>query len=372
MENKAFVFIILLSFVVVNFTFGCSKKPENAELSSADLLKCKEEDGVYYKNECLDKTVLFTGIVDKYSEKNGVRINVVENCDSSNVYLLKVDSKNLDWKYYKDNKDKCVTIFAKIEKQNFFTPDVKVLKTIWLENQLDYELRIAEIERRLEEERMLAEERRKIAEKESEDEKKRKSLELQKNEENAKELSDHYMAEGKIAVSGVAYAAAEGPGKYFVTADSVEERLGPSTDARATNTIYKGQAVEVLEVRDGWARVSKFYDGAVEGQSGQVARWILAEYLGKEKPAAVIVAVDNKLEQALKDSDDFVKFRAGFVKGSQELINSRRCILSDFTKMGGWLRSTEYKPKPIYFTYCGGMTLANKVYINAETGEILK
>lgn len=169
-----------------------------------------------------------------------------------------------------------------------------------------------------------------------------------------------------------AQAAADGPGPYFVSSDSVKERLGPSVSAASTNTIHKGQAVEVFEVKDGWARVSKFYDGAVEGQSGQVARWVSAQFLVKEKPAAPAVAADNRLEQSIKGSEDFAKFRAGFVKASESLVKSGQCSLADFSEMGGWMRSTNHKPKPVYFTYCGGMTLANKVYVNVQTGEIFK
>ena len=31
----------------------------------------------------------------------------------------------------------------------------------------------------------------------------------------------------------------------------------------------------------------------------------------------------------------------------------------------------DYPEQPVYFTYCRGMTLANKVYVNAETEEVL-
>ena len=175
-----------------------------------------------------------------------------------------------------------------------------------------------------------------------------------------------------VLLGNVAHGATEGPGWFYVTAESLKEWLGPSTSAAATNTIYKGQAVEVFEVKDGWARVSKYYDGTVEGQSGQVARWVSAQYLGKEKSAPPVVAADNQLEQAIKGSDDFSKYRAGLVKGSQELINSGKCSLADFREMGGWMRSTNYKPKPVYFTYCGGMTLSHKVYLNVQTGEIFR
>ncbi|RMH83377.1 SH3 domain-containing protein [Pseudomonas sp. AOB-7] len=175
-----------------------------------------------------------------------------------------------------------------------------------------------------------------------------------------------------LCFTGFAHSAADSPGNYFASADSLKELLAPAANAAVTNTIYKGQSVEVFEVKNGWARVSKYYDGAIEGTSGQVARWVSAQYLSDEKPTPASVAVDNKLEQAIKGSDDFSKYRPGLVKGSQELISSGKCTLADFTEMGGWMRSVNHKPKPVYFTYCGGMKLSNKIYLNVQTTEIFK
>ena len=30
----------------------------------------------------------------------------------------------------------------------------------------------------------------------------------------------------------------------------------------------------------------------------------------------------------------------------------------------------KYRDEPVYFTYCGGMTISNRIYLNAETGRI--
>ena len=64
------------------------------------------------------------------------------------------------------------------------------------------------------------------------------------------------------------------PGVYYVKVNVLEERLAPSSTASITNRIYRKQKLDVYEVRNGWARVSKFYDGSVEGKTGQVARWV--------------------------------------------------------------------------------------------------
>ena len=71
-----------------------------------------------------------------------------------------------------------------------------------------------------------------------------------------------------LITSITAYAQATRPGTYFVKEAVLEERLGPNATAPVTNRIYRGQKVEVFEVKSGWVRVSKFYDGFVEGQSG--------------------------------------------------------------------------------------------------------
>ena len=63
-------------------------------------------------------------------------------------------------------------------------------------------------------------------------------------------------------------------GVNYVTVAVLEERLSPSPKGTITNRIYRGQKLDVYEVKNGWARVSKYYDGAIEGKSGKVARWV--------------------------------------------------------------------------------------------------
>lgn len=78
------------------------------------------------------------------------------------------------------------------------------------------------------------------------------------------------------------------------------------------------------------------------------------------------------LEQVLKGSDDFTKHKKVFMAASTKLIQDRKCSLADFREMGGWVRSTNAPSKPVYFTYCGGMTVSNRIYLDASTGRTYK
>ncbi len=69
-----------------------------------------------------------------------------------------------------------------------------------------------------------------------------------------------------------------------VSINVLEEHLSPNATGNITNRIYQNQKVEVFEVKNGWARVSEYYDGVVEGKSGQIARWVITSGLSATKP----------------------------------------------------------------------------------------
>ena len=56
--------------------------------------------------------------------------------------------------------------------------------------------------------------------------------------------------------------------------------------------------------------------------------------------------------KGLKGSDDFAKYKDVFAKAASDLIGRGQC-----------------KAKGMYFTYCGGMSSQNEVYLNATTGR---
>lgn len=88
-------------------------------------------------------------------------------------------------------------------------------------------------------------------------------------------------------------------------------------------------------------------------------------------------AVDTKVtvetaEALVKGSDDFPRHGRAFARAAERLITDNECTAADFQEMGGFVKSQNQKSEPIYFTYCGGMTIANRIYLNAETGEIFR
>lgn len=173
--------------------------------------------------------------------------------------------------------------------------------------------------------------------------------------------------------SGAAIGQVKGPGTYYVSVEKTDERLAPAANAKSTNILRMRQAVEVLEVKGQWARVTKYYDGQVEGVPGQVARWVAVKDLSAARPADEVAKSDEpEIAKLLTGSDDFARYRKPFIKASQELIQRKQCSVQDFKEVGGWSKSTNFPNKPVYFTYCGGMTKQNRVYLNAATGEVFR
>ncbi len=163
-------------------------------------------------------------------------------------------------------------------------------------------------------------------------------------------------------------------GKAHVTVDRLNVRLSPDPSGKVTNRLDRGQRVDVLEISNGWARISKYYDGVVEGESGQAARWVASKHLSKSRPslssAVQSNSPDSPLEAVLRSSDDYHKHRARFLAAAEQLISQGRGTIEDFREMGGWVRST--RRKSVYFTYCGGMRRSNRVYLDITTGKVFQ
>ena len=82
---------------------------------------------------------------------------------------------------------------------------------------------------------------------------------------------------------------------------------------------------------------------------------------------------DAEIQEVISSSDDYETYRAAFTKAATELLTSRRCGRYEMTQYGGFVKAQgNYKNQPVYFTYCGGSTRANRIYLDASTGEIFK
>ena len=172
-----------------------------------------------------------------------------------------------------------------------------------------------------------------------------------------------------IVLSMSLYAAATGTGSYYVSTDKLNVRLDPSTTGKHTNSLSKGQKVEVLEVLNGWARISSYYSGKKEGVSHSVARWVSAKYLSSNKPKQATVNTNSPISRALVGTDDYARYKTTFIKVSEKLVKNGQCTIKDFTNMGGWIRSST---RGKYYTYCGGMSKSNRLYLNVNTGKVSK
>lgn len=85
------------------------------------------------------------------------------------------------------------------------------------------------------------------------------------------------------------------------------------------------------------------------------------------------LAANQELENAIAHSDDYSRHKTVFLKVSQQLIDEGQCKLADFVKTGGWWKSTTtYKKQPVYFTYCGGMHIKNRLYLDASNSKVFK
>ena len=67
-----------------------------------------------------------------------------------------------------------------------------------------------------------------------------------------------------------------------------------------------------------------------------------------------------------------LKYQSTFAQAAQSLISSGQCREADFREWGGWMKSVNDRSQPIYFIYCGGPKVSNRLYLNTETGEVFR
>ena len=79
-----------------------------------------------------------------------------------------------------------------------------------------------------------------------------------------------------------------------------------------------------------------------------------------------------QIELAISGSDNYKIHKEIFITSAKTLLENGTCNLSELKDMGGWVKSQNHKNEPIYFTYCGGMKIQNKIYLNVSTGNMYK
>ncbi len=186
------------------------------------------------------------------------------------------------------------------------------------------------------------------------------------------------------------WAAPGGDKQLWVTSERLNRRTCPSESCGVVGQLFFREGVTAHEERDGWARITQPYDASCAGSrseyvdtgnaactpangvsDGQFAEWVSVEYLSDTRPPDP-AADASGLEELVAGSDDFARYRTAFLDAAQSLIAQRRCTERDFRDMGGWVKSSSHRNQPIYFTYCGGVTVTNRLYLNADTGETFR
>ncbi|KKL18693.1 hypothetical protein LCGC14_2472970, partial [marine sediment metagenome] len=177
--------------------------------------------------------------------------------------------------------------------------------------------------------------------------------------------------------------------RMYVVADRLTRRTCPSTACGTVGTLMLREAVEVLEERQGWARTTRPYDASCVNDiseyvdngnarcdatngivDGMFAEWVSLNFLENERPEDPADTASAE-EELVAQSDDFRTFRAEFAEAARDLIKQGRCSESDFAEMGGWLSSPS-RGDGVYFTYCGGLHVDNRLYLDVRTGEVFQ
>ena len=179
------------------------------------------------------------------------------------------------------------------------------------------------------------------------------------------------LAQGGPANEADSQGEAIRTGAAYVTADRLDVRLAPNRSGKITNVLDRGQKVNVLEVQGEWARISRYYDGSIEGVSGGVARWVASSYLSHSE--SFDVSVDRALRKSLLDkalsiSDDFHEYSSTFLAAAEQLVDQRRCTVKDFEIRGGWRRSRTRGSRFYYVVY-GGVP-SRRIYLNVRSGKV--
>jgi len=191
---------------------------------------------------------------------------------------------------------------------------------------------------------------------------------------NRQGLSNQAASADSSDLLGAQSAATEGmsPGLFIVTTGTLNVRLAANASGSVAGKLRRGQEVEVLEFDKDWARISEYYDGQTEGLSGRVARWVFAAHLATSPSVPKDIDVNSPVAQAIEASDDLDRHQHTFVRVSQKLVDSGECDISEFIDIGGWWRSAAHKPRPIYYTYCGGATNSHRIYVDTSTGQTFR
>jgi hypothetical protein len=176
----------------------------------------------------------------------------------------------------------------------------------------------------------------------------------------------------------------------YVGARTLNVRICPDIECEVAVKVYRGHMVEVYEAREGWSRISKYYEAKTEGlkasggeeTSGKVARWASSKFLWRHKPgqtpvapktevasASQVTAISNHAPDTMGDASEVASVdhlikglpRAGFNNFTRQDVQYLRAY-AERTIRSGDCTSVEYADKSVivegrYYVHCTGEEL---------------
>jgi hypothetical protein len=103
-----------------------------------------------------------------------------------------------------------------------------------------------------------------------------------------------------------------------------------------------------------------------------IASLLASLYLSFALAGPTAVPSDAEVAAAIASSDDFATYKDAFLLATSTLVAQGTCSLAELKYMGGWVKSQNHKKEPIYFTYCGGLHISKRIYLDVVTGEIFR
>ncbi len=76
------------------------------------------------------------------------------------------------------------------------------------------------------------------------------------------------------------------------------------------------------------------------------------------------------VQRLIASSDALDEYHEVFARAAAELLATGTCTEAEFIENGGWVRSMAFTLSPTYFMYCGGSTVAHRLYLDTTTGDV--
>jgi hypothetical protein len=153
------------------------------------------------------------------------------------------------------------------------------------------------------------------------------------------------------ALSVVVFATASVPTMYVDT--NTASRACANLQCDVLDTYNRTDAVKVLEIADGWVRVT----GKGDALGRLTPEWINLADLAFEKPMVPATGATD-LAIVMAESDDYLRFGERFETAARLLIENDLCSEEQLLASSGWDAPAISGAEPIYSLVCGKRRVA--------------